>query len=578
MEDDVLSLFEGPVTDWPNVVLAGEAGVGKTRLVHKIFTKLGGDPKRLSGRGAHWKWESTDPSGTPFSADINRDLSASRSLGGVKGSRDEAARIEEWSRLLLGRAAGELPKRFFVIAANDGQMLKAWKDYSQFPLVSDARKILEAALKEGPSACAHIPLRLFHMSSVGTDLILDRCLQAVLEHPGWNWLEADHSRPNDIFSESSPLRRNYFGLRDPVFRKRLLDLGRLCDANEWHFPVRNVLAIFANALLGCRDRSKSSSTTMDLQKLRTAIADGRAHTSNFFANVFGLNLDAGWRERTLGPLESFRVGLETSNHADSLILFGAEDEDYAADYEIIFSRDPVFPQDPLFEEFRTDYLNAGPPQRDGQNTLHEHLIAQRRRLFFRIPPALETKYDPWSLTNFHHAKVYLEEIIGPSAKGSSPLTKHLANLVIALNRVWTGLLLDERDQLFLTTALDFATGVASEIEVKRIPTKSTSGGDFPYVDLDCCEGASKRPRVSVHLKSGEPPVSIDLTLTRFEFLQRVASGALPSSFSRECSEDMRSFKSQVLARMPVVASGSIKLLHVNDDGSAGRMAINLHEQ
>jgi hypothetical protein len=37
-----------------------------------------------------------------------------------------------------------------------------------------------------------------------------------------------------------------------------------------------------------------------------------------------------------------------------------------------------------------------------------------------------------------------------------------------------------------------------------------------------------------------------LNVLRYEFLSRVAEGALPSSFSRECYEDILSFKSRLL--------------------------------
>jgi hypothetical protein len=37
-----------------------------------------------------------------------------------------------------------------------------------------------------------------------------------------------------------------------------------------------------------------------------------------------------------------------------------------------------------------------------------------------------------------------------------------------------------------------------------------------------------------------------MNLTRYEFLSRVAEGALPGSFSRECYEDMLAFKSRLL--------------------------------
>jgi hypothetical protein len=148
--------------------------------------------------------------------------------------------------------------------------------------------------------------------------------------------------------------------------------------------------------------------------------------------------------------------------------------------------------------------------------------------------------------------------------------------VLALNRIWTGLLLDEQDQLFVTTALDFATGKSSEIEVRRIPTKGSSGGDLPFVHLEYVPNL-RIPRLAVYLKDDEVPIALPLTLTRFEFLKRVAVGALPTSFSRECTEDIRAFKSRLLARLPTLRGGSLKLLHVTEDGMAGTMVLKLGE-
>ena len=42
-------------------------------------------------------------------------------------------------------------------------------------------------------------------------------------------------------------------------------------------------------------------------------------------------------------------------------------------------------------------------------------------------------------------------------------------------------------------------------------------------------------------------IYLDLTPTRFEFLGRVAEGALPSSFSLECHEDLLAFKAKLLS-------------------------------
>ena len=577
MQEEILNVFDLSADKWRNVILAGEAGAGKTRLIHKLHLKLGGNPARLKAKGHDWIHEGTTPSGVRFRAHINRDLSAWRKFGAAGTVEDEAARIELWSRLMLGETPEPGVQEFFVIAANDGQLLKAWKDNSASPKIKAALQLLEDHLRADADLMPS-SVRLFHISSVGTDTIMELCIEALVNHPGWHALELEHSGPNDLFASNSPLRRNYQALKDPTIRKRLFDLGRLCDSNDWHLSVRNILAVFANALLGVGDRKLASSGVLDVDGIRALMAEGRSDSCNFFANIFGLNLDPSWRERILGPLESFRVGLETTNQADNLILFGPEDDDYRNDHERLFQQDSVFPQDQLFEQFRAHYLSQGPKEAcDDESPFQKQLVAQRRRLFFRTPPELEAKYNPWCLTNFQHAKEYLERLLAPVTGGKLPHPKELGQLVLALNRVWTGLLLEEQDQLFVTTALDFATGKSSEIEVRRIPTRTSSGGDHPFIHLDV-DLKLHIPRIAVFLKEGDAPVTLPLTLTRFEFLKRVAAGALPTSFSRECTEDIRAFKSRLLARLPSQRGGSLKLLHVNEDGMAGSMVLKLAEQ
>jgi hypothetical protein len=575
MQDEILGIFDTENGKWSNVILAGEAGAGKTRLIHKVHLKLGGDKARLKAKGHNWVDDVTPTHGPPFRAHINRDLSAWRKFGAASATADEANCILHWSRLMLGETPDPSLNEFFVIAANDGQLLKAWKDHSAMPKVGRALELLEQLLRGSKGASSQI--RLFHMSSVGSDTLMDGCIEALVTHPGWESLEKEHSETNDIFADNSPLRRNFQALNDSTIRRRLLDLAKLCDSNEWHLPVRNILAMLANALLGVSDRKLAVSGVLEVADIRKLMAEGRTDACNFFANIFGLNLDPNWRERILGPLESFRVGLETTNQADNLILFGPEDDDYRADHEKLFLQDKIFQQDQSFEQFRVHYLSQGPKEtNDSESPFQKQLVAQRRRLFFRTPPEMEGKYNPWCLTNYQHGKDYLERLLSPSRSNRSPHAKELGHLVLALNRIWTGLLLDEQDQLFVTTALDFATGRSSEIEVRRIPTRASSGGDFPFIHLDV-DSKLRIPRIAVHLKEGDTPITLPLTLTRFEFLKRVATGALPTSFSRECTEDIRAFKSRLLARLPPLRGGSLKLLHVNEDGMAGSMVLKLGE-
>ena len=43
--------------------------------------------------------------------------------------------------------------------------------------------------------------------------------------------------------------------------------------------------------------------------------------------------------------------------------------------------------------------------------------------------------------------------------------------------------------------------------------------------------------------------SIDLQLTHFEYLVRVARGSLPTSFSRQCYEDFLDFKLRLISKL-----------------------------
>ncbi len=56
------------------------------------------------------------------------------------------------------------------------------------------------------------------------------------------------------------------------------------------------------------------------------------------------------------------------------------------------------------------------------------------------------------------------------------------------------------------------------------------------------------PVMRVFLGGPKHSVTFKLYLTRYEFLMRVAQGALPGSFSKECNDDVLAFKSQVLSQ------------------------------
>ena len=80
------------------------------------------------------------------------------------------------------------------------------------------------------------------------------------------------------------------------------------------------------------------------------------------------------------------------------------------------------------------------------------------------------------------------------------------------------------------------------------------------------EAKTSRPSLDVSLAQGSGnSVAFDLTPVRFEFLSRVAEGALPGSFSNECLEDMLAFKAKLLRKAELIRGRSQQ----DDDEEAG---------
>ena len=81
-------------------------------------------------------------------------------------------------------------------------------------------------------------------------------------------------------------------------------------------------------------------------------------------------------------------------------------------------------------------------------------------------------------------------------------------------------------------------------------------------------------------ESRDAPIKLDLSALRFEFLVRVGLGALPSSFSLECHEDILAFKARLLRaydrrRQRLGGDRAIRFLEIADDGRVRSRAMDL---
>ena len=509
---------ESPVSH----IITGTAGDGKTYHCREVWTALGGDV-------ATWnegeKVQRLDFGERTFV--IVKDLSELRD--------------NESGELMAAFAkdvANPSTKTFYLFAANHGQLLEKLKSAPNNDAVARLTKVVEDLLVTGKSADPGIALELTDLSRSPAAETAMAIIEAVTTHEGWEGCEGCGSGSSCPILEN---RRRLIGegSHDP-FRQRLAALIELSERNGSHFPVRQLLALVANAILGHPDARDGLMNCNDVSAIQSA---GTADKASIYRNIFGENLRPSRAEKTelFRKLNAFGIGAETSNRVDNLLVYGADDPAHAADYAELVRADTVYGATPAYANSQRIYLEG---TEDTDRTVFlTALRSQRQRLFFTLPDAKAKDYDLWDLTVFRYAGLYLEVAERLSAGQQAP--RAALNMVVrGLNRIFTGMLVQNQDELVLATSGSYSQSKRSPLLDKLISVPR-SGGEEVSLVADANDGAFG---VSVRLVRDTEalPIFLPLSPTRFEFLGRVAEGALPSSFSLECHEDLLAFKAQLL--------------------------------
>jgi hypothetical protein len=427
-------------------------------------------------------------------------------------------------------------KAQFLIAANDGQLVETLQRLPSTPNVTKIRALVESLLIEDQRESSQAPLTLFNLSRVPCVELFDLALDAFLGHEGWS--ECYKSKVDDgFFGDRCPVRHNYELLKSPLVRGRLRSLFELCDCNELHVPIRRLLLLFANAILGHPD---AKDRLMQASDVSTFLQKGTTAKASLFNNLFGGNLSEVRRDslEVFDYLNRFRIGHETSNRIDNILIFGEADENLKPYFDALLRTDTMYGADNSYYAAQHSYVEGN--DTDPTNDFFLHLlVSQRRGLFFKIPPEWVDELSLWELTVFKYAGEYLEKVLGPLTQSAKVERLYLARLVKGLNRIFVGMLVSSDRDLLLATSISFSSSKVSQILEDRVPVEKRRGEG---VELVLVNG---KPTLNVQL-SPMISASMPLNLTRYEFLSRVAEGALPGSFSRECYEDMLAFKSRLL--------------------------------
>jgi hypothetical protein len=568
--DDVRASFADP-TSRSSVILTGTAGDGKTHLCRKVWELLGGDVQAWQSNEPYLAHAFIAPDGRPATFHLIRDLSAWAPQQGLEWTAEKHSLALRFSRALFDEACSDV----FLVAANDGQLLESWKRLGADPEAMRARETFETLLVEDRQALNGVRLRLFNLSRTSSAELLSRALQAFLSHERWTSCYGA-SEVDGFFGPDCPIRRNYELLTTPLVQRRLLALLALCDHNRLHVPIRHILLLLSNAVLGhpdAKDRLMNPGDSGRFQRI------GTTSRASLYNNLFGGNLSETRRDSlpVFDYLTRFRIGYETSNRIDNILIFGDADDDLRPYFEQFLASDPFYGAGPAYRAAQREYVEGGDEDEERAAAFLEQLAGQRRALFFKIPEAQEAELRLWELTVFQFAGEYLSQVVGVLRDGRKVSRQILGRIVRGLNRVFTGMLVASDREILLATSMSYSSAPVSRLLEERISVPPRRGEKVEIVS----DGRLPVLRVTLDETIG---CDLQLHLTRFEFLSRVGDGALPGSFSRECYEDILAFKSHLLGalRRRREADGeepdgrSFQLLSLDDNGNPKVDAVEIN--
>lgn len=361
-----------------NVILTGTAGDGKTYHIRKFYLD------HLDGNEKAWI------NGGGIAIDVKLDNG--KTLKIVKDLSEVNQEVKaQILPLFAASLLGDDINTVWLVAANDGQLLKFWRDASGNDALDPALRekcgrVYErviATLKDERSRDTQdvVKADIHNLSRSMSPELFGEVLDSVLEHPEW---DADcNVCPT---ADRCPIRINrelLRGERSP-FRRRLVEVMEISKRNDKHLPIRYVLVLVANILLG--DSRNVDRPLLTCRTSRARAASGEYRTTNPFNNALGLN----FRERDVEKLpvfsimQGFGIGLETNNRVDRFLI----DRTNSELHEKIEAIDPIYGAE-IFESDRKSYLE-GDSTADSR-VFEEAMANQRRRLFFLLdtPPVGE---------------------------------------------------------------------------------------------------------------------------------------------------------------------------------------------
>lgn len=513
----------------PTILITGSAGDGKTTLCYEILTELTGiQPASMAPDGIE-TFSLRDGS----QLDLIRDLTGWRKKNADNTLTDERVMQLE---LIASHAAGDA-HRPTIIAVNDGQMHEVCRALPKHASGSLRRFFADSIRlhSHGLTGSDAFPrFRLIDLSSIPSEVLMQRCINAILSRPEWQCLETEALDP--LFAPESPFAANYKILASPQIQERLCDLARLADACHFHLPIRSILIMLSNALLG-HEGSKDGQLKPNAETRKLLKKDHQRAAGAFHRNLFGHNLSDIRRKKhnVYRFLASLQIGSETTNDVDELLIFGDRDDETKELHAALVADDPHCQRNRALGHEIAKYIRGELSDRQDLDQFLSLLADERRRVFLNASEEAIEDEHLWCISAFRHAGKYIREFLKPVRAGEPIHGLRLNSLITGLNRIWTGAFVASTEQeIFLASGLDMTTSPVSDVLLQSIPKSS--------VKIE----SSRNKLPCLTITHNGKSFSMVLTLMRFEFIQRAYEGAMPGSFSREACEDLMALKQRAL--------------------------------
>lgn len=520
-DDEIVKKAQEIVSNGQSAVLllTGMAGDGKTRMARVLWESLA---QQAANKG-DWdnksipRLEMKDNLGNPYTVTFVKDLS-----GDMTGESEQERDCKMITEVPYGTCR--------VIACNHGRLLERIRQENNEGTARLADDIEKKLFERNKSATFQVhpgyTIYFFDLSVFDPSDKFEQILGQICGRSEWQKCRECQCHEKCAIDQN---RRVLWDdekheLKTPA--KRQAEIIRLIGCNGVHLPIRDLLIVASNDILGSHSLAspRKKKRLLTCADVLQAYQAGEPTESYVFANLLGENILPADRKKNIVFREFPRFGIG----------------DYAPR-----QADNMLTESNTLKEFSKTTGNFIAQRLWGLNSQYEQSYAgellrmKRQALFFVFPD--NNAFKRWSLTAFSFGG----QFVGLLSKISQP-HRISPQLVKGMNRVFTGQFVSENKDVLVTTAGTNSKTMQGELLRCEIRVKQLSATCGVFVM------SNKAGLPIIHF--AEPDVeSINYPLTPllFEFFMRMGSGYVPESFSKECLSQAFQLKFKLIKHFAV---------------------------